>query len=589
MKRKSSRMKKILAFVVMVAVLFTSLPIYAFATFINADNNDIISEEITDEVVVLEEDISLREENTKQFILSDGTKKAVSYSQPVHYKDENGEWIDINNALTLSSNEYETNNKSQIKFANKSGSTGLLSIKDGEYKIDFTPLNANKVSVEIENPQSNNSRKFDDVKLLTNLISRATYKDIYDGIDLEYILTGNNIKENIIVNTKQEGYVYTFELKLNKLSAELEDNSIILSDYDTGEQIYVIPAPYMYDANGEISTGVEYSLTQNNKWKYTFIVSANEEWINSEERAFPVTIDPTVVVNAGRTDTFVYDDGDYSDMEIMKVGNFAGQDDVVSFIKFDTLPTIPRGSVLSKAEMATYSSNVLIDPNVNFSVGVYRAKDDWITKTLTFSNRNDFYDSTFCYDVVPVIKTGVYEWDITDLYEKWINNTVENYGVCLKAINLPSGVSANLHIDTLGINASGESIQYYVTPQLEVTYFDIVGVEDYYAYATNSLGDYGNSYINAYNGALTYVNRLTSVTTQSFTYDINMVYNSIDNSWEPSFQESITMIDYNIYNNYPENDKRDDVYVWKDADGTSHAFTIYMEKKLLGRHSCLSS
>ena len=256
---ENSRSKyRILSLIMTVLILIMSLPTYAFASFDDEANKEIVTEETNEayfpksEVVVLEEDISLRDENIKHFKLSDGTTKAVSYATPVHYKDAEGNWIDIDNALSLNGSEYTANNKSEIKFANKSGSNGLVSIKDGEYKIDFTPLNTNKVSVEIENPQENNSRKFDDVKNLTNLISKATYKNIYDGIDLEYILIGNNIKENIIVNQKQDSYSYSFEIKLNKLRAELVENSIILSDYDTDKQIYEIPAPYMLDANGGI-------------------------------------------------------------------------------------------------------------------------------------------------------------------------------------------------------------------------------------------------------------------------------------------------------------------------------------------------
>ena len=97
---------------------------------------------------------------------------------------------------------------------------------------------------------------------LQNLISKAIYTNIYDGIDIEYILVGNNLKENIIVNEKQDSYTFSFELKFNELSAELKDGAIILSDYGSGEQVYVIPAPYMYDANGEYSNSVEYSLVQ---------------------------------------------------------------------------------------------------------------------------------------------------------------------------------------------------------------------------------------------------------------------------------------------------------------------------------------
>ena len=208
------KFKRSFTVIMTVVLLFLSFPFSCLAsgTQSQADTeNEIETAELQEnETVAIRENESLRDANIKHFDLSDGTSKAVVYSQAVHYLDENGKWIDINNSLTLSGNEYSANNKSEIKFANKSGSNGLLTIKDGGYKIDLTPLDTNKVSVEIENPQE--------------------YKNIYDGIDLEYILTGNNVKENIIVNSKQDSYVYTFVLKLNKLNAELVDNSIALYD-----------------------------------------------------------------------------------------------------------------------------------------------------------------------------------------------------------------------------------------------------------------------------------------------------------------------------------------------------------------------
>ena len=50
------------------------------------------------EVVILGEDVSLREESSKTFILSDQTYQKVIYSIPVHY-EENGEWKEIDNTF----------------------------------------------------------------------------------------------------------------------------------------------------------------------------------------------------------------------------------------------------------------------------------------------------------------------------------------------------------------------------------------------------------------------------------------------------------------------------------------------------------
>ena len=79
-------------------------------------------------------------------------------------------------------------------------------------------------------------------------------------------------------------------MKLNGLTASLDKNIITLSDND--EVIYTIPAPYMFDASGIYSNDVAYSLADGGDGKYTLTVTPSAEWINAEEREFPITIDP---------------------------------------------------------------------------------------------------------------------------------------------------------------------------------------------------------------------------------------------------------------------------------------------------------
>ena len=59
----------------------------------------------------------------------------------------------------------------------------------------------------------------------------------------------------------------------------------------------MIPAPFMYDANGNRNENVYYEIEENGMDSYIFTVLADKEWINSEERTFPVTIDPQIVVD----------------------------------------------------------------------------------------------------------------------------------------------------------------------------------------------------------------------------------------------------------------------------------------------------
>ncbi len=576
MKQEYKISMKLFAFVMALLMLLVSLPVAAFANAISTSTDDTStsvdagSEAVKKDVIVLEEDETLREENIKHFKLSDGTTKAVVYSQAVHYKDGDGKWIDIDNALTLNGSEYSSNNKQTVKFANKSGSNGLVSIKDGDYKIDFTPLNTNKVKVEIENPQINNSRKFEDMSQLDNLVSKAIYKNIYDGIDIEYILVGNNIKENIIVKEKQDSYTFSFELNLNKLSAELKDGTIILSDYDSGEQVYEIPAPYMFDANNVYSDNVEYSLVQNNKWKYTFTVTADAEWINAEDRTFPVTIDPSFGVN---NDNILDYTGNTSDSSspTLKVGPYNN-----SYINIGNLPTLPKSAYITGATISLkhisgngtyvgvypYGSSEIVDFNEITYVLVEKENE-------IDAEGNPVYEEIYG-------QGGWFTWDVSDIVKDWYNDNT------LTRTFKFSALSGDELIEFAAEDLGNES-----RPVFEISYHDMKGVESYWSYISQNTGFGGTGVVNLATGNLMFEISTLTTTENIFGYTASMIYDSslagknyeysnTQNGYWYSFAAmgfKLNMNETLIKKSYT-NGKGEVAYyyVWADADGTEHYF-----------------
>ena len=78
---------------------------------------------------ILEEDIEKRTENTKYFIMSDGSTLAAEYAYPVHYKEtpSDAEWVDIDNSLIEEkASSYTESKNSSNKLKNKK-----LVIKNG--------------------------------------------------------------------------------------------------------------------------------------------------------------------------------------------------------------------------------------------------------------------------------------------------------------------------------------------------------------------------------------------------------------------------------------------------------------------------
>ena len=139
----------------------------------------------------------------------------------------------------------------------------------------------------------------DEKKLnLEKLSSRITYPEILNNVDLEYIIKGNNVKENIVVKEPCESYSYEFELRLKHLSLRHnDDRSIDIYDPDGGSVFLTVPAPFMCDARGKVSYDVEYE-TERTKENGTYVlkVTADSGWINAEDTVFPVTIDPNIEI-----------------------------------------------------------------------------------------------------------------------------------------------------------------------------------------------------------------------------------------------------------------------------------------------------
>ena len=291
MKTTRTRFRAIALVLAMATVFLTSsfTVVAEDSTVIN--QNEIITD-VTEEVSfgnpdefipAVYEVEDLREENVKHFSLPDGTYQAVSYGGAVHRQNADGTWRDIDNRLFDSKSEYTTED-GRISFARSTlslnGEALLYTLTEDNYMIamgivgtsSFGDITADDNAVLISSAAVTNHAPKPEIlatdsaqeqlSKLRNIdnTTEIVYEDILSGTDIEYVLTGNDIKENIIVKSKRDSYTYTFVMIVKGLTAaENGDGSITLSDEMSGDAVYYIPAPYMYDANGEYSYNGSYA------------------------------------------------------------------------------------------------------------------------------------------------------------------------------------------------------------------------------------------------------------------------------------------------------------------------------------------
>lgn len=533
--------KKLISVLLCVALVLSVTPI----VYAQEISNNIVptvtyenGNQIVEEPYIIGELTEKRTENTKHFLMSDRSVLAAVYDRSVHYKDGNA-WVDIDNSISAA-DENEFENKSNVfktKFSKKSNGNKLVTITKDEFSLSWMLDGAQKVNAVIS---QSNTTESDDISALKNLEGVVTYPNIQNDVDLQYVVSGEDIKENIILQSANAPMEYVFTYKFNKLEYRTNDNNQIefYDDSDPQKVVFVIDAPYMYDSDKAYSSDIEMQITEtNNGFALTLI--PNKEWLLSEDRVYPVVIDPTTLskqeakeiwdieIRSTQTEAFNYKAGDFL------VGTNTSGAIYRALLRFMDLPDIGVGGIVVNAQihLCAYLAPgkdgdpaVRTRPTDDIQVNIHRIKALWPEIGATWNGYAGNYDSVIeDYFIYNDTDTS-FNADITRLVNDWYKGTHPNYGIMLKA---NSEAAAN-HVMQFASSDYGvnETASATWRPILTVNYRTCIGLEDYWSYTTQSMGGYGTGYVNNYNGALTYVHDDVGFNSLINGFTLSHVYNS---------------------------------------------------------------
>ena len=299
-------MKRMLGYLLAITIFISDIPIIVNAeedadTTLQsvetvADTPELETEETPstpEEAEIISELTEKRDETTKYFAMSDGTTKACLYPQNIHYL-EDGEYKEIDNTLVEGSKDGKTyyknkKNSFSVKIP-ENYADDYIEFSDENGYVKFKLKGAtNKKLEKIEKEQT---KKNKDKTLVENVNDKAIFKSIKGDIDIEYDITGNKLKETIVLYKKTKN-AFVFEVETSAHRAVLNnDNTIIFMD-EEGVELYTIESPYMTDSAGEYSNDIETTLLGVGD-SYTITYKPNYEWLSAKERVYPVKIDPTM-------------------------------------------------------------------------------------------------------------------------------------------------------------------------------------------------------------------------------------------------------------------------------------------------------
>lgn len=226
----------------------------------------------------------------------DGSITEKDYFNSQFYKKD-GKWTTIDNTLTEDKNAGDSSNVFgkalgqvesllssptnfttvengwQTRFSPSNASQGMVRIKQGDSQIAYAPVNAKDVAPVIT--------KNDDGQQVVH------YYDLWPGINVEYVVTSDAVKENIVI--KDKGAATSVAFKVSGATLEQEKDGFAIKGA-LGNQ-FTVANPNLVLNNFGPETGDV--LSQNYK-DGVLTTSVDQDYLHSlPDKAFPAVIDPS--------------------------------------------------------------------------------------------------------------------------------------------------------------------------------------------------------------------------------------------------------------------------------------------------------
>ncbi|MCQ2507993.1 MAG: DNRLRE domain-containing protein, partial [Dorea sp.] len=279
---------------------------------------------------------------------------------------------------------------------------------------------------------------------LPNLSSALCYRNIGQSVDLEYFLNSVYLKENIILNDRDADTSFLIRYHLGDLYAKVISEQEVAFVNEVGEVIFSINAPYMEDADGNVSENVKLEVVSEEKGELVLSLSVEESWLQEENRAYPVRIDPyinTAVESHDQDATALYQNASYP-YGTLCIGNDNGNayGKAKGYIRY-TLPQLSAGDIITGGylNIAQYTGTRGYSHvgNSSMRINAYKVTSSWTETSVRTSrgyNGLPSNESTIL-DYETVSQTSEYKWtsfEISKTVKEWYEGE-DNFGICLRA------------------------------------------------------------------------------------------------------------------------------------------------------------
>ena len=261
--------------------------------------------------------IGMRDQTTKTYVTEDGKFAQLNHATPVHFMDDSGAWEDIDLNVVATANGWEVaDNTFTTHFAPEMAYG--VAVQPNQF-VDPIITGIAPMIVTLDEsgtaPQPYHVAPSEEGVTVGGNVLRYP---IAEGFDLDYTVESTQLKQNLVIRerpvlepgaawfglseTIQIPSGFALFLGDNMLGEEMTQTqeALEIRHIETGELLAEIPVPtVLEEGSAEPYTATFFIQVYGPQVVITTAVES--EWLMSEDRVFPLAIDPTIKVysNAG--------------------------------------------------------------------------------------------------------------------------------------------------------------------------------------------------------------------------------------------------------------------------------------------------
>lgn len=292
-----------------------------------------------------------------------GTYNLTMFDDEIQVKNEKKKWEKVNPSLERNADNDLTATATDLKVEFDStidSNSPLLEV--GETKNE-------KVSYVFKGIETAEGIQPIQPAQATVNENEILHPNILPNVDLRHIVLNKEVKEDIILKQAVPGLKsFVYEIK-TPLEATLDKKGHIDFKDKDGDLIYSMPVPMMSDGKQDSKSGlssesydIDYEL-ESTKTGYQLKLTPDVKWLSSEDRVYPIYIDPSIAKDAS-LDTFVSSASPTSNYNkywnsalgeyVLRVGKYDSATGTnYAFVKMPALSDL-KGAEISAASLKTY-------------------------------------------------------------------------------------------------------------------------------------------------------------------------------------------------------------------------------------------